>query len=247
MFESSVPAIEIRKLSFRYTTDFQVLEDISIDLPSGQLIGLIGPNGAGKSTLLKCILKLIQPEAGAEVRFWGQPLEAVRKRIAYVAQRATVDWDFPATVFDVALMGRYAHLGMWQRTSAADKKLALEALALVGMADLAKRQISKLSGGQQQRVFLARALAQQADLYLLDEPFAGVDMATEQDIITVLRNLVAAGKTIVVVHHDLKAAVDYFSWLVLLNHRVQASGITKTVFTLEQIKQLYSWDFHFDK
>ncbi|MDX2061895.1 MAG: metal ABC transporter ATP-binding protein [Bacteroidia bacterium] len=216
-----------------------VLWNLNLELPEGQLIGVIGPNGSGKTTLLKSLLGLL-PLASGEVRFWGQPLAAVQAQVSYVPQRSSVDWDFPATVLDVALMGRYPVRRWWARPSATDRALAKAALEQVGMLALRHRQIGQLSGGQRQRVFLARALAQAPELYLLDEPFAGVDIATEQTIVGILKELRAAGKTVVVVHHDLKTAAAYFDWAVLLNQRVVANGPAEQVLTDELLQRTYS-------
>ncbi len=215
-----------------------VLWDVDLDLPSGQLIGVVGPNGAGKSTLLKASLGLV-PRASGRVRFFGKAYKKVRRRVAYVPQRESVDWDFPVNARDVVAMGRYARIGWFRPVSRAHKEAAMAALEKVGLADLAYRQISQLSGGQQQRVFLARALAQDADLYLMDEPFAGVDAATEQAILAVLQELREAGKTVAVVHHDLQTVQTYFDWVVLLNMRVVAAGPMAETFTDENLRKTY--------
>ena len=215
-----------------------VLWDVDYDAPSGQLIAIVGPNGAGKSTLIKACLGLV-PRASGLVEFWGQPYRRVRDRIGYVPQRETVDWDFPVSALDVVCMGRYRMIGWFKPVTRSHKKAALDCLDRVGMADYASRQISELSGGQQQRVFLARALAQEADLYFMDEPFAGVDAATEQAILRVLRTMKQAGKTVVVVHHDLPTVADYFDHVVLLNMRVVASGPVKQVFTKDNLHKTY--------
>lgn len=215
-----------------------VLWDIDLEIPEGSLVGVVGPNGAGKSTLIKACLDLI-PRASGAVRIYGQPTSKARRRIAYVPQRESVDWDFPVTALDVAAMGTYGQLGWCRPVNKRSKALALQALAKVGLANLADRQISQLSGGQQQRIFLARALAQDADLYLMDEPFAAVDAATERAIVTLLRELRARRKTCVVVHHDLATVREYFDWLVMLNMRVVAAGPTETVFTDENLRKTY--------
>jgi manganese/zinc/iron transport system ATP- binding protein len=238
MNELDNPSIEAHNLTVIYHRK-PVLWNIDFFLPQGQIIGIMGPNGAGKSTLIKAILGLVPLNSGYS-RVYGQELEQVRKRVSYIPQRQTVDWDFPATVLDVVLMGRYQQRGMFSRITAEDRVIAKEALEQVNMVSYADRQISQLSGGQQQRVFLARALAQQADLYLLDEPFVGVDAATEQSIMDMLRRMKAAGKTIVVVHHDLHTAPEYFDWLVLLNASLIASGPLAEVFTDELLKVTYS-------
>jgi manganese/zinc/iron transport system ATP- binding protein len=215
-----------------------VLRNVSFEVKEGELIGVIGPNGAGKSTLMKAALGLI-PSLAGEVLVYGKPYKQQRKLIGYVPQRESVDWDFPTNALDVVLMGRYGHLGWFRRPGAKDKAIALECLSKVGMADYAGRQISQLSGGQQQRVFLARALAQDAKLYFMDEPFAGVDAATEKAIITLLQELKLQGKTVIVVHHDLATVQDYFDSVLLLNVELQAYGPTAETFTQEQLQRTY--------
>ncbi|MDF2670979.1 MAG: manganese transporter ATP-binding protein [Paenibacillus sp.] len=215
-----------------------VLENISLSVPEGKLIGIVGPNGAGKSTLIKAALGLI-PSVAGEVRIYGRPYTEQRRLIGYVPQRESVDWDFPTNALDVVMMGRYGHLGWFKRPGAAERKIAMECLEKVGMADLAGRQISQLSGGQQQRIFLARALAQDAKLYLMDEPFVGVDAATEKAIITLLNELKQQGKTVLVVHHDLSTVKEYFDWVLLLNVKVMDFGPTEDVFTKENLQQTY--------
>ncbi|MDX5348157.1 MAG: metal ABC transporter ATP-binding protein [Hymenobacteraceae bacterium] len=231
------PALEIHDLTVSYERK-PVLWGIDLTLPQGSLIGVIGPNGAGKSTLIKAAMGLV-PASSGYIRMFDQELKQVRQRVSYVPQRESVDWDFPASVFDVVLMGRYGKLGLFSRPRQADKDAAMEALEKVGMQNFANRQISQLSGGQQQRVFLARALAQNADLYLMDEPFAGVDIATETAIIALLREMRDQGKTVVVVHHDLQSAVEYFDWVVLLNLRLVDSGPTQQVLTQELLEETY--------
>jgi manganese/zinc/iron transport system ATP- binding protein len=215
-----------------------VLRGVTFEVKEGELIGIIGPNGAGKSTLMKAALGLI-PSLSGEVLVYGKPYKAQRKMIGYVPQRESVDWDFPTNALDVVLMGRYGHLGWLRRPGAKEKAIALECLAKVGMGDFADRQISQLSGGQQQRVFLARALAQDAKLYFMDEPFAGVDAATEKAIITLLQELKRQGKTVIVVHHDLATVEDYFDSVLLLNVELQAFGPTAETFTQEQLQRTY--------
>ena len=199
---------------------------------------IVGPNGAGKSTLLGGILGLVPPVSG-QVRLWGHPLEEVRKRIAYVPQRGSVHWDFPTTVFDVVLMGRYAHIGLMRRPGKLDKELALDALEKMKMADYANRQISELSGGQKQRVFIARALAQDADLYIMDEPLAGVDETTERIIMDKFIDLQRAHKTVVAVHHDLSTLDAYFDFLVVLNRTVKACDYLRNVDKEEKLALAY--------
>jgi len=215
-----------------------VLWDVDLDIPPGELVAIVGPNGAGKSTLIKASLGLT-PKASGQVEFWGEPLRRARARIGYVPQRESVDWDFPVSALDVVCMGRYRRIGWCRPVGAAHKRAAMECLERVGIADLARRQISQLSGGQQQRVFLARALAQEASLYFMDEPFAGVDAATERAIVEPLRGLRDQGRTVVVVHHDLQTVTRYFDRVVLLNMRVVASGTVSEAFTDENLRKTY--------
>lgn len=215
-----------------------VLWDVDCQLPAGKLIAIIGPNGAGKTTLLKAIMGLV-PLISGEVRIHGEPVDRVRKRIAYVPQRESVDWTFPVNVLDVVLMGRYGHLPLFRRPGRLDLDIAHQALERVGLKDFSKRQISQLSGGQQQRVFLARALAQEPDLYLMDEPFSGVDIATEDKIIQVLEQLRDEGKTVILVHHDLQTVQSRFDWVVMVNMRKIASGPTEEVFTSENLNTTF--------
>lgn len=215
-----------------------VLWDIDLDVPSGVLMAIVGPNGAGKTTLIKAILGLLKPAAG-RVLIFDQPYTEVRKRVGYVPQRGTVDWDFPTSVLDVVMMGRYGDLGLFKRPGKKERDMAMTALDKVGMDAYANRQINQLSGGQQQRVFLARALVQQADLYFMDEPFQGVDATTERAIIDLLQELRAQGKTVIAVHHDLQTVPEYFDWVMLLNVRKIASGPCSEVFTAENLKKTY--------
>lgn len=215
-----------------------VIWDIDYDAPAHQLVAIVGPNGAGKSTLIKAALDLV-PKVSGEVRMFGVPYSDARDRVAYVPQRTGVDWDFPVNALDIVTMGLYRQIGWCRPVTRKWKLKARESLDRVGMADYAKRQISQLSGGQQQRVFLARALAQDADLYLMDEPFAGVDAATERAIIEILRTLRGSGKTALVVHHDLQTVRDYFDHVLLLNMRLVASGPVAEIFTDENLKRTY--------
>lgn len=215
-----------------------VLWDVDFDAPAGKLVGIIGPNGAGKSTMLKAVLDLI-PKVSGRVTIYGKPYRKQRHLVGYVPQRETVDWDFPVNGLDVVAMGRYGKIGWCRPVTRKHKDAAMEALERVGMADYARRQISQLSGGQQQRVFLARALAQDAELYLMDEPFSGVDAATESAIIRVLQDLRTAGKTVLVVHHDLQTVPAYFDHVLLLNMRIVAHGPTSEVFTEENLHKTY--------
>ena len=215
-----------------------VLWDVDLDIHAGRLVAIVGPNGAGKSTLLKACLGLIAPAAG-RVEFWGKPYARVRSRVGYVPQRESVDWDFPVSALDVVCMGRYRRIGWCRPVTQKHKQAALACLDRVGMREYAQRQISQLSGGQQQRVFLARALAQEADLYFMDEPFAGVDAATERAIVGVLRELKNAGKTVIVVHHDLQTVPEYFDDVILLNMRVVAAGPVREVFMKANLNKTY--------
>ncbi len=231
------PVIEVHDLTVSYDKK-PVLWGIDFTLPKGALCGIVGPNGAGKSTLIKSMMNLVDTSSGY-VKLFDQELDAVRKQVSYVPQRESVDWDFPASVMDIVLMGRYARLGLFKKPRKADKDAAMKALEMVGMTAFSQRQISQLSGGQQQRVFLARALTQEADIYLLDEPFAGVDAATEKSIVAILKDLSQQGKTIVVVHHDLQSVETYFDWILLLNLRLVASGPTREMFTPELLEETY--------
>ncbi len=233
----NVPALETHELSVSYRGK-PVLHGVDIEVPPGTLTGIMGPNGAGKSTLLKAVMGVIQPDSGW-VKLLGKPLGEVLGRIGYVPQRESVDWDFPVTVFDVALMGTYAGLGWFGRPGKAERARAMEALEQTGMVDLATRKIGELSGGQQQRTFIARALAQKAEIYLMDEPFAGVDAATERAIIGLLGKLRDEGRTVLVVHHDLQSAPRYFERLLLLNLRVVAHGTVEEVFQPEILEKTY--------
>lgn len=235
---NSEPApLEIHDLTVSYHNK-PVLWGIDLVVPRGKLIGIIGPNGAGKSTLIKAAMGLLPLNSGW-VKAFGQPLKQNLTRIGYVPQRESVDWDFPVSVMDVVLMGRYGRLGLIKRPTKQDRDIARECLDKVKMMPYANRQISNLSGGQQQRVFLARALAQESDLYFMDEPFAGVDAATEAAIVTLLHELKSKGKTLMVVHHDLPSAREYFDMLLLLNMRVVAFGPTEQVFNAELLQKTY--------
>ncbi len=215
-----------------------VLWDVDYDAPPNKLIAIVGPNGAGKSTLIKACLGLVRRASG-QVEFWGEPYRRARSRVGYVPQRETVDWDFPVSALDVVCMGRYRRIGWCLPVTRSQKAAAMACLERVGMAGYAHRQISQLSGGQQQRVFLARALAQEAELYFMDEPFAGVDAATERAIVEVLRELRARGRSAVVVHHDLQTVREYFDDVILLNMRVVAAGPVREVFTKENLHKTY--------
>jgi manganese/zinc/iron transport system ATP- binding protein len=231
------PPLEIHDLTVAYHKK-PVLWGVDLVIPKGKLIGIVGPNGAGKSTLIKAIIGLL-PLSSGWVKIFGEPAKKNLGRVGYVPQRESVDWDFPVNVMDVVLMGRYGHLGLMRRPTKNDREIAKECLEKVNMLPYANRQISNLSGGQQQRVFLARALAQESDLYLMDEPFAGVDAATETAIVTLLQELKNRGKTLLVVHHDLPTAKMYFDMLLLLNMRVVAFGPTEEVFNQELLQKTY--------
>lgn len=242
--QPSSPAVDlkshplvIRDLTVAYHRK-PVIWDIDLEIPEGKLVCIVGPNGAGKSTLIKACLDLI-PRSSGEVSIYGELYNKQRKRVGYVPQRESVDWDFPVSALDVVAMGTYGKLGWFRRVNKRSKAQALQALDRVGLADYAHRQISQLSGGQQQRTFLARALVQDADIYFMDEPFAAVDAATERAIVELLKELQQRGKTVLVVHHDLATVPQYFDWTVLLNMRVVAAGPTDAVFTQENLHKTY--------
>lgn len=232
-----VPALSVSQLSVNYDT-LQVLWDINFIIPHGKMVGIIGPNGAGKSSLLKALLGMIDPLSG-KVEFFGQSFKKARGKIAYVPQRSEIDWDFPITAIEVVMMGLYAKKSFFSWYGSKGKVSALAALDKVGMASFANRQISQLSGGQQQRVFIARALLQDADIYFMDEPFTGVDMATEQSMIQLLRDLRDAGKTLLLVHHDLNTVSEYFDWIIMLNTSLIACGPVDTVYTPLSLTDTY--------
>lgn len=243
--ETKDTAIDIKQLTVAYDAR-PVLWDVNVQFETGKLTAIVGPNGAGKSTLIKSMLGFIKPVIG-EVLYSieGQSAKnykTVKNNIAYVPQNNSVDWDFPATVLDVVLMGRYGHLGWFKRPSKKDKEIAKQMLLKVGMPTFANRQISQLSGGQRQRVFLARALAQEADIYIMDEPLAGVDMKTERIIMQLLRGLVKKGNTVLVVHHDLQTVEEYFDDVVFLNREILANGPVEEIFTEENIEETYRQD-----
>jgi manganese/zinc/iron transport system ATP- binding protein len=231
------PVLEVHDLTVSYD-QHPVLWNVDLSLPAGKLIGILGPNGAGKSTLIKSIMGLIEPTSGY-IKIFDKPLPEVRSRISYVPQRESVDWNFPASVLDVVVMGTYGKLGLFRRPGKKERQIAMDALAQVGMIGYSIRQISELSGGQQQRVFIARALAQQADLYLMDEPFAGVDMATETAIFQLLQDMARSGKTVLVVHHDIHSAMNFFEWVIMLNLHLVASGPKDQVMTEELLRKTY--------
>lgn len=233
----NISALQVRDLTVAYR-EKPVLWDIDLDVPSGVLMAIVGPNGAGKTTLLKTIMGLIKPAAG-HAHIFGKPYKQQRDLVGYVPQRGSVDWDFPTSVLDVVVMGRYGMLGLLQWPGHHERDMAYDALEKVGMKKFASRQISQLSGGQQQRVFLARALVQDADIYLMDEPFQGVDATTERAIIAILQSLRAAGKTVIAVHHDLQTVPEYFDWALLLNVRKIVSGRVDEIFTNDNLRRTY--------
>ncbi len=230
-------SIKVDGLSVSYDRK-RVLSNIYLNIEAGYVYGVIGPNGAGKSTLFKSILGLIDPNAG-DIEVLGKDITDVRKKVAYVPQRDDVDWQFPATVYDIVNMGRYPFKSIFERLNKKDHEIVMESMELVGITHLKDRQIGALSGGQQQRVFIARALCQQADVFLLDEPFVGIDITTEETIIKILKELAAQGKTLLVVHHDLSTVESYFHRVILLNQRLLAYGDTATIFTQENVAKTY--------
>lgn len=236
------PPLAVRALTAAYGGT-PALWDVSFTVPEGQLVGVVGPNGAGKSTLLRVAMGLLRPVAGV-VEIFGRPAGSAHGPVGYLPQRASVDWDFPTTVRDVVEMGTYHQLGWLRRPGRAQRERTAQCLDRVGLTALADRQIGELSGGQQQRVFLARALAQDARLYLADEPFAGVDHPTERAAVDVLRDLRDQGRTVVVVHHDLASVARYFDSVVLLNRDLIAAGPTSQVFTADNIARTYGGPAH---
>ncbi len=234
---AAVAVLDVHDVTVTYHRK-PVLWDIDLTVREPCLVGIVGPNGAGKSTLLKAILGLV-PLATGEVTLLGRPAREQRRLVGYVPQRESVDWDFPVSVLDVVLMGTYGRLGWFRRPGRREQEWAMECLRRVGLADLAHRQIGQLSGGQQQRTFLARALAQRAEVYFMDEPLAGVDAATEQVVFELLRELRTAGKAVFVVHHDLRTVPQYFDCVALLNQRLVAFGPTASTFTAENLQQAY--------
>ncbi len=219
-----------------------VLWDIDLEIPEGVLMAIVGPNGAGKSTLIKAILGIIEPIAGS-IKIFNEPYEKNRKKVAYVPQKGSVDWDFPTTALDVVMMGTYGKLGWIKRVGKKQKKMALEALEKVSMLPFQNRQISQLSGGQQQRIFLARALVQNAEIYFMDEPFQGVDAVTERAVVKILKELKEQGKTVIVVHHDLQTVPEYFDWVTFLNVKKIATGRVKDIFNDENLVKTYGINY----
>lgn len=237
LLEKTTIMLKVNALSVAYDQRL-ILSNIYLEVPPGKVFGVLGPNGAGKSTLFKALLGLI-PVLSGQSLFDGQRLDKLHRRLAYVPQRSDLDWSFPATVYDVVMMGRFPHKRLLAPMNKQDRDLVRSSLEALGIEHLRGRPIGALSGGQQQRVFLARALCQQADLFLLDEPFVGVDVATEEKIIQTLRRLGEQGKTLLVVHHDLSKVRDYFDGVVLLNQRLVAAGPTETVFNQANIAAAY--------
>lgn len=233
----SEPVISVKHLAAAYQKN-TVLDNVSFSIPAGSLTAIVGPNGAGKSTLIKVLLNL-HPAITGDMTFFGRPFKEVKKRIGYVPQRGSVDWDFPTDALDVVTMGLYGDIGWFKHPKKKHKARAYEALEKMGMHDYAHRQISQLSGGQQQRVFLARALVQNADIYFMDEPLAGVDAATERAIMATLKKLNALGKTVIVVHHDLQTVEDYFDHVLFLNQTIISHGKTQDVFSKDTICRTY--------
>ncbi len=238
---SHIPALDISDLTVLYNNTV-VLSECTAQIPQGVMLGIIGPNGAGKTTFIKSILELL-PKKEGKVLVLGKTLGYVRNKIAYVAQRNSVDWDFPITVFDMVLMGCYGKLGWFKRPGDREHTQVYEALAAVGLEYYAHKPIGVLSGGQQQRAFIARALVQDAHVYFLDEPFAGVDAPTEKIIVELLKKLRDQGKTIIVVHHDILTASAYFDWALLLNKKVIACGPIEDVLTQQNFAQVYGGNF----
>lgn len=234
-------AIKVDDLTVAYNFK-PVLWDIDLAVPEGVLMAIVGPNGAGKSTLIKAMLDIIKPIAGS-VTIYGKPYKKQYKEVAYVPQKGSVDWDFPTTALDVVLMGTYGSLGWIKRPGQKQKKEALEALEKVGMLEFKSRQISQLSGGQQQRIFLARALVQKASIYIMDEPFQGVDATTEKAIVNILKELRKSGKTVVVVHHDLQTVPEYFDWVTFLNVKKIATGSVKDIFNDDNLTKTYGINY----
>jgi len=231
------PCLQLDNLTVAFDRQV-VLDDITLSVPGGCLAGIVGPNGAGKSTLIRACLNML-PRVAGDIRFYGQTYRKQRKAVAYVPQRESVDWDFPVSVLDVVAMGTYGRLGWFRPVNKGCRDQAMYALEMVGLTEYANRQISKLSGGQQQRVFLARAIAQEADIYFMDEPFSAIDAATEEAIVNLLRQLREDGRSCFIVHHDLSTVSRYFDYTILLNQRLIAAGPTPSVFNRETLAEAY--------
>ena len=237
--------IEIKNISVAYD-ETTVLENVNLNIKRGDFLALMGPNGAGKSTLLKTILNFIKP-IGGEIKIKGKLYKEVRKKIAYVPQRGSVDWDFPITLFDVVEMGCYGRVGFLKKINKTEKKNVERVIEKVGLTEFKERQISKLSGGQQQRAFLARAILQNAEIYLMDEPFQGVDSKTEKAIVEILKELKKSGKTLIVVHHDLQTVTSYFDTVAFINKTIVAAGPVEDVFNEENIEKTYKKKIEMEK
>ncbi|WP_163102033.1 metal ABC transporter ATP-binding protein [Peribacillus alkalitolerans] len=236
-------ALKVESLFVSYHGN-EAVQNVNFSIEKGKLVGIIGPNGAGKSTLLKALLNLIPKDKG-EVQIHGKSFNELKKSVAYVPQRSNIDWDFPITVMDTVLIGTYPKLGFFKKPKKKEKEWALQCLQKVGMEAFSNRQIGELSGGQQQRVFLARALAQESEVFFLDEPFVGIDVSSEETIITILKELKNSGKTILVVHHDLSKVSDYFDQLILLNKELVGFGDINDVLRPEVLAKAYSGQFSF--
>ncbi|MCK8825202.1 metal ABC transporter ATP-binding protein [Fuchsiella alkaliacetigena] len=230
--------VELEEVTVSYNEE-PVLKEVSFSISQGEKVGIIGPNGAGKSTLIKAIMGLLAVDQG-NIKVLGGSIDENRKKVAYIPQKEKIDWDFPISVEEVVMMGRYAHLGLFKRPQKEDRQLVNKSLEEVGMAEYKERQLGKLSGGQKQRVFLARALAQGAEILLLDEPFAGVDQTTQEAIYALLAEISEQGKTVIVVNHDLKRVEEYFENLVLINQRLIAYGTAETVFTHQHLQEAFT-------
>lgn len=229
--------LEIKDLTVAYHNQV-VLHNVTLSIPKGRLVGVIGPNGAGKSSLLNVIMDLI-PKQNGEVKILGEKLKKVRDKIAFIPQRDSVDWDFPITVMEVVLMGRYAKLPWYKKINSEDKKIALDCLVKVKLLEFADRHISELSGGEKQRVFIARALAQEAEVYCMDEPLAGIDATSEKEIMEILISMKNDGKSIFIVHHDLQSSVNFFDWVIFINRKIIACGEINSTFNLENLQNTY--------
>lgn len=230
-------------LSARYGKSSPVIQDINLKIPKGKIVGIVGPNGAGKSTLIKAVMGLV-PKCSGKIYIFGHPFKKALRQIGYMPQRENIDWDFPVSVYDVVMMGRYQRLGLFKNPQDEDKDIVHNCIDKVALTEFKDRQIGALSGGQQQRVFLARGLAQESDLYFMDEPFSGVDARTEQLIMTVLQELRDKGKTLIVIHHDLATVRDHFDYVVLINKNVIAAGPTQDVFIIENLEKAYGGTLH---
>ncbi len=233
--------LQIKDLTVAYQNNV-VLQNVNLSIPSGNLVGIIGPNGAGKSTLLNAIMHLI-PKIEGEVKIKGESLKTIRKQVAFIPQRDSVDWNFPISVLDLVLMGRYVKLPWYKKITDLDKQQALNCLEKVNMLNFADKHISELSGGEKQRIFIARALAQEAEVYFFDEPLVGIDATSEKEIMEILNQMKMEGKSIFVVHHDLQSSVEYFDWVIFINRKIVASGPISSVFSLQNLQNTYGEAF----